>query len=83
MPILEIDGKTLSGSTPISRYVAMTSGLYPTAPKDVYQHELICDLINSIYDAIIVPMVRHQDEKVEEYWTKSMATVLKQIESRL
>jgi hypothetical protein len=76
IPICEIDGKTLSGSTAISRYIAMTNDLYPTEPKAIYACSAVCDILDSIYDAVIVDMVRHNDEKVADYFETTMPAKL-------
>jgi len=47
-PVLEVDGKKLSTTRAILRYLCMTNGLYPSGLEEVYWCESLCDFVDDI-----------------------------------
>ena len=48
VPILEIDGKQLTQSTSIARYLAQLHGQYPTDPREIYVIESTLDFLGDV-----------------------------------
>jgi glutathione S-transferase len=73
LPVLEIDGLTISGSRPIARYIAMKQGFYPTNPKEIYEVESASDYIEAIYnDTITNIALGTNTEDVTKYFDEVM-----------
>ena len=63
IPILEIDGKQLSQSNSIARYLAQLYGQYPTDPAEIYQVESLIDFFGDIHTKLLVWFFEQDPEK--------------------
>ena len=74
LPVLQVDGKTLTQSNSINRYVAKLTGLYPS---DFWQAALCDEAMDAVEDVIcqITPtMFMPEDEK--KAWREELASGL-------
>ena len=62
IPILEIDGKQLSQSISLARYIAKLYGQYPTDPLEIYQIESIIDFFRDM-SVKLTPWIKENDSE--------------------
>jgi glutathione S-transferase len=86
-PILEVDGKTLSQSNTISRYVARLAKLYP---EDVWQAALCDEMLDAVEDMWVQfgttmgikdqeKLKSAREELVSKYYNKYLDTMSKRL----
>lgn len=81
-PMLEIDGKRLSETRAILRYLCMTNGLYPSKLEDIYWCESLCDFV----DDICLPLIdaaRTSDIVMMQKAKNALPERLQMVEKRL
>lgn len=81
-PILEIDGKKLSQTRAILRYLCMKEGLYPRDSKEIYLCESLCDYVDDIRLPLIDAVRTSDIEKMMQAKT-ALPQHLMKLESRL
>ena len=81
-PILDIDGHNLVQTKAIVRYIAMTHGLYPTDPFDVYLVESFVDQVADIKEYLIEFSAHNEMDKLAAHYEKQTG-FLQVIERRL
>jgi len=83
LPRLDIDGMELVQSHCIYRYLCQKNNAYPTDEHEIYLCESIVDLYSDIFSALVGMMFKKEMEKVQQYYTTNMPTLLRMIEKRL
>lgn len=82
--MLEIDGKTLSQSRAILRYVIQRAGLYPTDAYEVYRLESLIELYNDIESAIFKAFFSGDAETgMKDFMANVFFKRMAQVEKRL
>jgi len=66
LPVLEVDGKQISQSLAIGRFLANKFNLAGTTPVEKFQADMIVECCKDFYDLIVGPMVRQNKKEVAE-----------------
>ena len=82
VPVLEIDGKALSQSRAILRYIMQRKGLYPTDAYEVYRLESLIELYNDIETALFKAF-QGGEKGIEEFMMNTFFKRMAQVEKRL
>lgn len=84
VPVLDIDGKSLSQSRAILRYLFQREGLYPTDKYEVYRLESLVDLYGEIEAAIFKTIGSpDRDAAMKDFFTTTFPLRMTQLEKRL
>ena len=84
VPVLEIDGKELSQSRAILRYIFQRAGQYPTDPYEVYRLESLIELFNDIEAALFKAVMGGDIEAgIKKFFAETFDYRMAQVEKRL
>lgn len=83
LPVLEMDGHLLAQSRAALRYVCQVHGLYPTALKDIYLTESLCDEIEDLRTPLLELTFKKNIEALNKRYNTDVAKHLPALQNRL
>ena len=85
LPVLDINGKRLSQTKSVLRYVCQVHRLYPAATNlaEVYLVESVCDLVNDLRTPLMTLAFEKNAEGIAKHYEGGITTGLEMLETRL
>ena len=85
LPVLEMNGKKLSQTRSVLRYVCQLNGMYPHRSniKDIYMVESVCDVVDDLRIPLIELTFAKNTEGLATHYDTKIAEGLPRLESRL